>query len=417
MVNHIQVANKNIIKKIGLGLLVLLVGFIVLKKDEIYLSYHGSQMLKPENRLKYFQDGQEYALTRRIPKSSKPFHLKSSDTIVTLPDTFLSLDSVISVEEFLEDLRYEGLMVLNHGEIVFEEYWNGFKESETHILNSITKSIISIVVGIAIDEGLIESKDDRITKYLPDFKGTWYDNVTVDDCLDMVSGVRWERDIPMMLDFSFRWGWNLTSPQKHLLNLDSWFEPGEQMVYNSMDPLIVGLVLKSVIKDRTISQYINEKLWEPIGAEDDAFFNYLNENDIETTWAGMYATMRDLAKVGLLFLEKGNWNGEQIISEQWVNQSFTAHRETTMPKVDYSLEWNYDTHGWGYNNYWWLPDDTQGDEIFGFGLGGQTLYINRSKDLVIVSFRANPLELKNVNPDFLDRSMLDFMQAISNELK
>ena len=408
---------KSIIKKVGFGLLVLLLGFITLKWDEISLSYHGSQMLKPENRLKYFQDGQEYALTRLINKSSKPYHLKQSDTLITLPDTFMSLDSVISVDDFLENLRYEGLLVMSRGEIVYEEYWNGLEESETHILNSITKSIISIVVGIAIDEGLIGSKEDIVTKYLPDFKGTWYDNVTIDDCLDMVSGVKWERDIPMMLEFAFRWGWNLTSPENHLLNLDSWFEPGEQMVYNSMDPLIVGLVLESVIGDRTISEYINEKLWEPIGAEDDAFFNYLNEDDIETTWAGMHATMRDLAKIGLLFLEKGNWNGNQIVSETWVNQSFISHRETTKPKIDHSLGWKYDTHGWGYNNYWWIPDDTNNDEIFGFGLGGQTLYINRSNKLAIVSFRANPLNLKNVNPDFLDRSMLDFMQAISSILK
>ena len=403
--------------KVGILIIFILAGFIILNWDKLWLSYHGMQMLKPEKRLDYFQDGQEYAQTRLIAKSSNPKHLKVSESLLALPDSFRTTDSLINTASYIENARYEGLLVLKNAEIVYENYWNGFNEHKTHVVNSITKSIISIAVGIAIDEGLIASKDDLIVKYLPQFKDSWYREVSIDDCLDMVSGVKWEHDIPMMLEFSFKWGWNITTAEKHLLNLEAWHEPGEQMVYNSMDPLMLGLVLKQVIGERTISEYIHEKLWDPIGAENHAFFNYLDENSIETTWAGIYATMRDLAKVGQLYLQRGKWNGKQLVSESWVDQSFSPHRKSTSPRVDVSLGWEYDTHGWGYNNFWWIPDDTNGNEIFAFGLGGQCIYINRQTEVVVVSFRANPLDLTHVNPDFLDRSMLDFMQAISTHVE
>ena len=408
---------KKILKRIGLTFLVLLIGFVLIKWKTIKLSYHYLQMLKPENRLEYFQDGQKYFQTRIIAKSSKPEKFVMSDSIIKLPVTFKSIDSVISTEMYLKDMRYEGLMVLKNGKVVYENYWNGFTNDETHMVASITKSIISITVGIAINEGLIESKDDLIVKYLPQFKNTWYKDVTIDECLDMVSGVDWRNDIPMMKEFMWKWGWNLTTAEEFLLQSESWHKPGGKMVYNSMDPLIIGLVLKSVIGERTISEYIQEKLWEPLDTEDNAYFTYLIEDDIETTWAGIYTTTRDLAKIGQLYLQKGNWNGKQIVSKDWVNQTFNAHRETTMPIVDHSKKWFYDTYGWGYNNFWWIPDDTNGNEIMAWGLGGQTIYINRKNNVVVVSFRANPLNLKNQSLNFLNRSMVDFMQAIGNSVE
>ncbi len=404
-------------KRIGLVLLVFLVGFILIKWKTIKLSYNYLQFLKPENRLEYFQDGQEYVHTRPIAKSSIPLELMVSDTLMKLPDSFYTVDTIIQTKDYLEHLRYEALMVLKNGKVVYENYWNGLQKNETHHVFSITKSMLSIVVGIAIDDGLIESKDDLIIKYLPQFSDTWYKDVTIDDCLDMVSGIKWEDDKAMGANFMWKWGWNLTTAEKFLMNTESWHEPGEKMIYNSMDPLIIGLVIKSVIGDRTIPEYFQEKIWEPLGAEDDAYFAFFNKNDIEQTWGGIFASTRDLAKVGQLYLQEGEWNGKQIVSKSWVDQSFTAHRETTMPTFNESLRFKYDTYGWGYNNYWWIPDDTNGDEIFAWGTIGQTIYINRQMNIVVVSFRANPLNLKGQNPNFLDRSMVDFMQAIGNSME
>ncbi len=410
---------KKTLKRIGLVLLILLIGFVLIKWKTIKLSYHYLQSLKPENRLEYFQDGQKYFQTRLITKSLEPEKFVMSDSKIRLPETFNSVDSLISTEEYLKNMRYESLMVLKNGKIVYENYWNGLKNDETHMVASITKSIISITIGIAINEGLIESKDDLIVKYLPQFKNTWYKDVTIDECLDMVSGVKWENDLPMVSEFMWKWGWDLTTAEEFLLQREPWHKPGEKMVYNSMDPLIIGLVLKSVIGERTISEYIQEKLWKPLGTENNAYFSYLIEDDIETTFGGIYATTRDLTKIGQLYLQEGNWNGKQIVSKDWVNQTFTAHRATTKPVVNYSLRLFYDYYGWGYNNFWWIPDDTNGDEIFAWGLGGQTIYINRKNNVAVVSFRANPLNLDygTSSLNFVNRSMVDFMQVIGNSIE
>ncbi len=408
---------KKVLKKIGLAILILLVGFVIIKWNKIVESYHYAQHRKPENRLHYFQDFQNYVNTRTIEKSSKPSKLKVSDTLMMLPENFLTQDSLANTEHYLDFLRYEGLLVLKDGKIVYENYWNGLTEDKTHLAYSITKSIMSITIGIAIRDELIDSKDDLVIKYLPQFKKTWYKNVTIDDCLDMVSGVKWENDNPMMMKFMWKWGWDLTTAEEFLMEREAWHSPGEQMIYNSMDPLMIGLILKSVIGERTISEYIHEKLWEPLGAENNAYFTNINTNDIEVTWMGINASLKDLAKVGQLYLQEGEWNGKQIVSKSWINQSYTAHRETTKPQVNNSLRFEYDTYGWGYNNYWWIPDDTNGDEIFAWGSVGQTIYINRQKNVVVVSFRANPLNLGGQSPNFLDRSMVDFMQAIGNSME
>lgn len=404
------------LKRFGIFLLLLLAVFIIIEWDTIVLSYHYVQSNKPENTLKYNQKPQNYFKSRLITKSNDVYKFQLSDTLTMLPETFVSGDSTVNTRNYLDSTRYESLMVLKDGEIVYENYWNGLTEDMTHSAFSITKTMTGIMVGIAIDEGLIASKDDLIIKYLPEFKDTWYQDVTIDHCLDMISGVKWENDIPMLIEYLWQWLWNLTSPENYLIQRESWHKPGTFRVYNSMDALMAGLVLKSVIGEKTIAVYMEEKLWEPLGAEDNAYFSYFQENDIENTIFGFSATTRDLAKVGQLYLQKGNWNGRQIVSESWVSQSFTAHREDNQPRVDASLKWFYDTYGWGYNNFWWIPDDTQGDEIFAWGIDGQLIYIDRSKNIVIASFRSNPADYTGYDGDFLNRSMVDFMQAICDNV-
>lgn len=409
---------KKSIKLIGFVLLALVLTFVTFRWGKIIETYHFYQSQKPEKRLLYYQDNRPYFSHRDISKSSKPSPLPISDNLVDLPVEFFSLDSMVSTRQYLDILRYEGLLIIKDGEIVYEQYLNGLKENEVHSANSITKSILSLAIGIAIEEGLIGSKDDLVIQYLPQFKNTWYSDVTIDECLDMVSGVKWENDYSMMVDFLLKWKWNLTSAEEFLLRIENLHEPGEKMVYNSMDPLLVGLVLKSVIGKRTISEYIQEKIWDPLGAEHNSHFIVGDENGLEITWMGLNTSLRDLGKIGQLYLEDDVWNGKQLISKSWVDQSFTAHRETTLPRLDKSLRWDIDgTYGWGYNNYWWIPDNSKGYETFAWGAFGQVIYINKLKDLVVVSFRAEDSDGKIKDFNFLDRSMLDFMQAIAKNIK
>lgn len=378
------------------------------------------QSAKVENFLQYFQNRQDQFDSHLIKKSNNPYKFETSDTLLNLPEYFVSMDSTINIADYIENQRYEGILVLKNSQIIYENYWNGFSKEKTHVLNSITKSIMSILVGIAIDEGLIRSREDLVTKYLPQFKNTLYKDVTIDDCLDMVSGVKWENDWLMVQDFMWKWGWNTTTAEKFLLEREFLHKPGEKFVYNSMDPLMIGLILKSVIGEKSISEYMQEKLWAPLGAENNAYFEKLNEYDIEPSWYGIYTTMNDLAKIGQLYLQEGNWRDTQIVSRNWVKQSFQAHRETTKPISNDSWRTqDYNNYGWGYNNYWWIPDDSHEDEILGWGMYGQTLYVNKQKNIVVVSFRAEGLTDydENYTFEFENRSMLDFVQAIGNSVE
>lgn len=131
----------------------------------------------------------------------------------------------------------------------------------------------------------------------------------------------------------------------------------------------------------------------------------------------LHDELKLLAKIGQLYLQDGVWNGKQLISKSWIDQSFLAHREATLPKLNESLRWEKDgTYGWGYNNYWWIPDDTNGYETFAWGSFGQTIYINKLRNVVVVSFRAEDRDGKYQDFNFPDRSMLDFMQAIANSI-
>ena len=405
------------LRNFGLLSLLLLGVFFIFEWDNLISTYHYLESKKPVNKLKYYQNPQRYFNGNVIYESKNNYKFKVSDALITLPETFTSGDSTVRTQKYLEDFRYESLLVIQNGEIIYENYWNGLTKETPHSAFSITKTMLGVLVGVAIDDGLIKSKDDLITNYLPEFENTWYRNVTIDHCLDMISGVKWEDDIPMLIDYVWLWAWNLTSAKEYLLQRESWHEPGTFRVYNSMDPLMIGLVLKSVIGDRTLSGYMQEKLWLPLGAEDNSYLTYFQEDDVENVIFGFSATTRDLAKFGQMWLQNGNWNGHQIISEDWVDQSFIAHREDNQPRVDAALTWFYDTYGWGYNNFWWIPDDTSGDEVFAHGIDGQLIYINRAKNVVIVSFRSNPEVLAGYNGHFANRSMVDFAQAISESIE
>ena len=230
------------------------------------------------------------------------------------------------------------------------------------------KSILSILVGCAIDDGKIKSIDEPITNYLSELKGTDFDKITIEHLLNMTSGLYFNESYtnPFGDAATFYYGTNL---RKAVANLELKYEPGTHFKYSSGDSQILGLVLASALKEQNISTFLEEKIWKPLGMEFDASWSLDRKKDgIEKTFCCVNARARDFAKIGRLYLNKGSWNGKQIVSKDWVANSTKI--DSTGGKVA------------DYQHQWWInPSDNSFEAE---GILGQHIYVNPEKNAIIV---------------------------------
>ena len=154
-----------------------------------------------------------------------------------------------------------------------------------------------------------------------------------------------------------------------LLRLDLAIEPGHEYSYKTGDNALLGLILSRALGELTITQYTQERVWEPLGMEYDGTWNLDHSDGLEKTWCCLSATARDYAKLGSLYLNNGNWNGEQIIPADWVRDS--TQIDTSEGSV------------WNYQYQWWLVAEGEGD-FTAMGHLGQFIYVNTSRTLVVV---------------------------------
>lgn len=283
----------------------------------------------------------------------------------------------IDLEGFLEASDSIAFLVIKDDVIRYEKYFQGHSANTVSMGFSASKSILSILIGIAIDEGIIQSVDQSVTDYIPELKKNGFDKVTLKSLLQMHSGIDYtENDNPFGEHVKFNYTSNLRAA---ILNLKVLKNPSPDFAYKSADNAVLGLVLDRALKKKTISQYTQEKLWEPLGMEHDGIWTLdSKKGGLEKTWCCLSATAKDFAKFGCLYLAKGNWNGTQIVSEKWVDDSITgAFTPATWPK--YELEEGFENYGYE----WWICSSERKD-ILARGKNGQFIYVNYSKNIVIV---------------------------------
>lgn len=274
----------------------------------------------------------------------------------------------VNFQHYIKDNHTVAMLIIRNDSILYEQYFQGYNRSAVIPSFSTAKSIVSILIGCAIEDGLIGSVQDPVTKYIPEMKKNGFDQVTIEHLLQMTSGLKFNEGYanPFGEIATFYYGKRLRQATSKL-KLES--APGQTFKYTSGNTQILGLILDKVLTDKTLTAYLQEKLWEPLGMEYDASWSIdTKKNGLEKTFCCINATARDFAKIGRLFLHKGNWNGRQIISEEWVH---------TSTKVD-------TTHGsaWFYQYQWWLP--TPSGDYLTNGHHGQYIYVNPDKNLIIV---------------------------------
>lgn len=307
---------------------------------------------------------------RTAVNDSAKFHFDTAK-VAKAPKKITFNGKEITFDEYLAYNNTVAFLIIKNDTIQYENYFNGYSRESVVASFSMAKSVTSILIGCAMDDGLIKSVDEPIVKYIPELKGNGLDGVTIEHLLQMTSGIKFSESYvnPFGDAATFYYGTNLI---KAIEKRKPETAPGTKFKYSSGDTQLLGLVLERALKDTKITDYLQEKLWKPLGMEYDATWSLDRNDGLEKTFCCVNARARDFAKIGRLYLNKGNWNGHQIVSEKWVERSITP-----------------DTLNGGANYYkyqWWLEPE---GAFMAKGILGQYIYVNPSKDLIIVRLGKN----------------------------
>ena len=322
--------------------------------------------------------------TSKLSHSSKPLVFKKGASL-ELPSNFIFEDKVVKVDEYLSRTDTSALLILKDGKISYENYWLTGGKNVQWISMSVAKSFISALIGIAIDQGHIKSLEDEVTDYVPQLKNSAYDNVRIKDILQMSSGASWNEDYSdPNSDINrsskiFAIGGSL---DEFSASLKKELKPGSYNRYNSTDTQVLGMLLREATRT-SITKYMEEMLWHPMGAQDSGYW-ILDSKNMEMAYAGFNATARDYAKLGELYRLGGKINGKQIIPSDWIKASVKPDAPHLMPGdnplSDFPL---------GYGYQWWVPD-LSGD-FSAIGVYNQFIYVSPKSNMVIVKLSANSI--------------------------
>jgi len=315
-------------------------------------------------------DDYKFFPEHKIERSSQPFHFFYSEKLNAagkikvkgFDGKISSLDSILNASPTV------AFLIIRRDTILYENYWDNYTDSTWVASFSMAKSFTAALIGIAIAEGKIKSVDEPITNYIPEMKDTAFHHVTIHHLLQMTSGIKFtERYYNPFSDAAkFYYGTNI---RRFIKNMKVIYPPGTHWEYKSGNPQLLGLIIERAT-GKTVSEYLEEKIWKPMGAEWNASWSTDRKNNgIERTFCCLNATALDFAKFGRLYLNDGNWNGNQLVPAQWVADCTTP--DTTNGGVKF------------YKYQWWLNQGITGS--YGCdGLLGQRIFVYPEKKIVIV---------------------------------
>lgn len=237
-----------------------------------------------------------------------------------------------------------GILLIRNDSVIYEYYQGDIKRDAVSTVFSVSKSLTSLLCGIAIDEGYIKSVNDPVTDYLPELRDAdaRFSKLTIEHLLDMRTGLKFKENYsfnPFSAMARLHYGRNMLRQMKHLKFKE---EPGTSFAYNSMATAILGLVIERAV-GRSYADYMSEKLWQPAGMEHDALISVNSVHKrYPRAYAGISTTTRDLAKVGRLYLNGGNIDGRQVVDSTWIETTLSpkrAHDNTGSSVRGYSYSW------------------------------------------------------------------------------
>lgn len=305
------------------------------------------------------------------PEPAPASHSTADDWPTSIPeqqgiDSESLADMLAAIQE--QDHRIDGLMIVRHGHIVLEAYLYPFREGSLHVLNSCTKSVLSALVGIAIDQGHIGGVDQRVLALLPGRTVANLDDrksqMTLEDLLTMTTGLEC-RD-------SYLYGWRGFREMERssdwvqfVLDLPMVDDPGTRFEYCNGASLLLSAILQEATGTNAL-EFAQEHLFGPLGITEVEWPT--TPRGISTGWGGLRMHPRDMAKFGLLYLQGGRWEGEQVVSSEWVETSARKRIPATLQD--------------GYGYQWWIAEN---GVYMALGYAGQFIFVVPSQDMVVVA--------------------------------
>lgn len=323
----------------------------------------------PEQTITNFKHLDRLFPVRTIPRGSSVLQLPNGDSI----DPIVPLEHRrLTVDQLMDEYRVTGVIALHHGRIILERYAYGRTAQDRWFSASVAKSITSTLIGAAVREGLIDSVDDPITRYIPELKSVpAFDGVTLRHLMTMSSGLRFnESTIDPTSDFALTDGGAIIDGRppivSYAMKLTRAHPPGTVEDYQTIDADLLGIALSRLLKGRTVSDYLSEKIWRPSGMEADANW-VLDKAGIERGGCCISATLRDYARFGL-FIAKGDAGpAGAVLPAGWIGEA----RTPVWPATD---------RGSGYGWFWWVRQDGGYEAV---GAYGQSVTIYPKDDVVI----------------------------------
>jgi CubicO group peptidase (beta-lactamase class C family) len=350
--------------RILLALVVALVIVGLWKRQEITRLWAVNTLFDADRIVANFSNMDRAFLTRAVPRGDGPVSPLLQGPEMTLPD---------GVATWIEARNVTSLLVLHKGRVVQERYLHGTQAEDRRISWSVAKSFLSALIGIALAEGQIASLDDPVTRYAPQLQGSAYDGTTIRQLLEMTSGLEFDEDY---LDYD-----SDINRMGRVLALGGTMdgfaagltaraaEPGTRWKYVSIDTHALAMVLRGAT-GRDLPGLLSEHIIQPLGFQAEPY--YLSDGEgVAFALGGLNLTTRDYARFGLMFEQMGRYGDQQVVPEDWIKASTTP----SAPTPEGALQYGYQ---------WWMPEDAREGEVFGHGIYGQYIYVDRARDAVIV---------------------------------
>ncbi|MEM7705864.1 MAG: serine hydrolase [Pseudomonadota bacterium] len=330
----------------------------------------------PPERLLFWNSAQKVAgfrnmtrilPTRRIAAAAKPRPFPVAE--VDLDELeFDAGGGVLTTREYMKRKNVAGLLVLKDGTIRYERYALGNAKDTPWVSFSVAKSVVSMLIGAAIQDGYIESVDERVTDYLPRLKGSSYEQSTIRNLLQMASGVEWNEDYDDPTSDVSTANWETLALYEFLGSKLNAAPPGQRFNYNTAETNLAGTLLRSAIGNN-LATYLSERIWIPMGMEFDASWNLTEPGGGEFGGCCINATLRDYARLGVFAMNDGRLpDGTRVLPEGWM-------QESTSPSKAFP----------GYGYFWWL----EREGVFrASGIFGQAIYIDTQRKVVIAQHSA-----------------------------
>ena len=299
------------------------------------------------------------------PRKAQPWPLAPNYNQVSLPQELAQLH---------QDIGSVAFLLIHNDSILYEQYWDGYSDASLSNSFSMAKSIVSMLVGMAIKEGHIKSVEQPVGDFLPEFREGDKANIKIKHLLWMSSGLNWDESYssPLSVTTEAYYGTDL---KKIIDRLEAVEEPGKKFSYKSGDTQVLGMVLQAAT-GKSLSELTEEKLWKPLGAEHDAEWSLDRPGGMEKAYCCFYSNARDFARLGKLYLHNGVWNGDTIVPPAYVQASLTPSGlidERDQEKVDF------------YGYQWWLLPEYKGQNVFyARGILGQYIIVIPEKNIVMV---------------------------------